>query len=57
MLFELRIKLVRKVVFSKVGTLEQCNEWIKTWLKISTLRDYDYTYTLYPKKSDNILQD
>lgn len=57
MLFELRIKLVRKVVFSKVGTLEQCKEWIETWLKISTLRDYDYTYTLYPKNPDNMLQD
>ena len=49
MMFELRIRLGRKVMFSNVGTLEQCKEWIEFWTRLSTSHDYDYTYTLYPK--------
>lgn len=56
MLFELRIRLRRKVMFSKVGTLEQCTQWIHHWTSVSTCYDSEYTYTLYPKTSD-ILQD
>ena len=53
MMFELRIKLVRKVVFSKVGTLEQCMEWIRIWNEPSNASIFDagYTYSLYPKPS------
>lgn len=50
MLFELRIRLGRKVMFNNVGTLDQCTEWIRMWTAISTDFDFDYTYTLYPKK-------
>jgi hypothetical protein len=53
---ELRIKAGRKVLFSKIGTLEQCKEWIEYWNSFSSCYDYEYTYTLYPKKPD-ILQD
>lgn len=56
MIFELRIKVGRKVVFSKIGSLEQCKEWIENWNSFSSCYDYEYTYILYPKKPD-ILQD
>ena len=49
MYYELRIKLGRKVVFSKVGTLEDCVEWINLWQNSPSLLDYSYTYSLYPK--------
>lgn len=56
MMFELRIRVGRKVMFSNVGTLEQCKEWIEYWISLPTCRKYEHTYTLYPKDS-NILQD
>lgn len=56
MLFELRIRLRRKVMFSKVGTLDECKSWIHHWTAVSTIYDAEYTYTLYPKGS-NTLQD
>lgn len=47
MYYELRIKRGRKVVFSKVGTLEDCVEWIKLWQDYPSL--YSYVYSLYPR--------
>lgn len=44
--FELRIKAGRKVVFSRVGTLEECTSWIDTWESYESL--VTYTYVLYP---------
>lgn len=54
MLFELRIRFRRKVMFSKVGTLEQCTQWIHHWTAVSTCYDFEYTYTLYPKNSGTL---
>lgn len=53
MMFELRIKLGRKVVFSKVCSLEECVEWIRKWNESSSasILDSEYTYTLIPKPS------
>lgn len=55
-MFELRIKVGRKMMFSNVGTLEQCKEWIEYWTNLSTCRKYEHVYTLYPK-DPNTLQD
>lgn len=52
----LRIKVGRRVMFSNVGTLDQCKEWIEYWISLPTCRKYEHTYTLYPKDPD-ILQD
>jgi hypothetical protein len=49
MYYELRIKLGRKVVFSKIGTLEDCVEWIKLWQTSPSLLDCSYIYSLYPR--------
>jgi len=54
MLFELRIRFRRKVMFSKVGTLDECKSWIHHWTAVTTSYDYEYTYTLYPKKPDTL---
>ena len=43
-------------MFSNVGTLDQCKEWIEYWISLPTCRKYEHTYTLYPK-DPNILQD
>lgn len=56
MMFELRIKVGRKVMFSNVGTLDQCKEWIEYWTSLPTCRKYEHIYSLYPK-NPNILQD
>lgn len=55
MVFELRIKVGRKLMFSNVGTLEQCMEWIGYWTSLPTCRKYEHTYTLYPKLPSQVL--
>ena len=49
MKYELRIKVGRKVVFSRVGTLQSCISWIKTWAEcpMCSLRD-EYVCTFRP---------
>lgn len=54
MMFELRVRVGRKVIFSHVGTLEQCNEWIEYFAGIPSCRYYERTYTLYPKCPDTL---
>lgn len=58
MMFELRIKVGRKVVFSNVGTLDQCKEWIEYWTNLPVCIKFDHkrerTYTLYPKYPDTL---
>lgn len=58
MMFELRIKVGRKVVFSNVGTLDQCKEWIEYWTNLPVCikfeRKRERTYTLYPKYPDTL---
>jgi hypothetical protein len=49
MMFELRVKFGRKVIFSGVGTLESCTEWINLWQNSSSSLDCSYTYSLYPR--------
>lgn len=53
-MFELRIRVGRKVVFSNIGTLDQCKEWIEYWISLPIYRRYEYTYTLYPKQLDTL---
>jgi len=48
MYYELRIKSGREVVFSGIGTLESCVEWIDLWQDSPSLLDCSYTYSLYP---------
>lgn len=55
-MFELRVKVGRKLMFSNVGTLDQCKEWIEYWASLPTYRGHEYTYTLC-LKDPNILQD
>lgn len=43
-------------MFSNVGPLDQCKEWIESWISLPTCRKYEPTYALYPKDF-NILQD
>uniref|UniRef100_A0AAU8AZY6 Uncharacterized protein n=1 Tax=Dulem virus 254 TaxID=3145731 RepID=A0AAU8AZY6_9VIRU len=50
MKYELRIKVGRKVVFSRVGTLESCNSWIRTWEECPMTEEY--TYVLRPVLQD-----
>ena len=50
MKYEFRIKVGRKVVFSRVGTLESCNSWIKTWEECPMTEEY--TYVLRPVLQD-----
>lgn len=50
MKYELIIKTGRKVTFSRVGTLETCVSWIKTWEETPSL--VEYTYTLRPVLQD-----
>ena len=53
MKYELRIKVGRKVVFSRVGNIYSCTSWIKNWEDYSkTDKTDEYTYILRP-----ILQD
>jgi hypothetical protein len=56
MMFELCIRVGRRVIFRHVGTLDQCKEWIEYWTSLPTCRKYEHTYTLSPK-DPNILQD
>ena len=53
MKYELRIKVGRKVVFSRVGTFESCSSWIKTWEEcpMCSLKD-EYVYVLRPIRQD-----
>lgn len=56
MKYELRIKVGRKVVFSRVGTFDSCSSWIKTWEEYPMTREY--VYILRPILQDVInLQD
>ena len=54
MYFELRIRFRRKVMFSKVGTLDECMSWINHWTAVPTSYDSEYTFTLYPKGSNTL---
>lgn len=42
MKYELRIKVGRKVVFSRVGTFDSCTSWIKTWEECPMTDEYVY---------------
>ena len=50
MKYELRIKVGRKVVFSRVGTYESCSSWIKTWEECPMTEEY--VYILRPMLQD-----
>lgn len=53
-MFELRVRVGRKLIFSHIGTLEQCHEWIEYWSGIPSCRYYERTYTLHPKESGTL---
>lgn len=56
MRYELRIKVGRKVVFSRVGTFDSCISWIKTWQECPIT--HEYIYILRPLLQDVLnLQD
>ena len=49
MYYELKVKLGREIIFTGVGTLETCVEWINLWQNSSSLLDCSCTYSLYPR--------